>query len=478
MRQSFASLHATKAFDRIYYVTVDDLRWALNDQRPHGDPSGKLSDSLTYSATTNRPHAIELLKDADCTVCIAGDKVPSVHLHAVNGSLMEISRALELGSGRKVLFGPLASQLHLERHRLLANFDSYQTHTLTADGLWSNGLNPAAYDQLSAEQCDYSDLLQQLEWTAIAEIEMYRGCTRKRFCSFCNEPVKSPSVVFRTIDDIVSEVTNLYAAGLRHFRLGQQTCFFSYYHRDVEKISELLDRIRNNCPDLRVLHIDNADPLAVASKSGARIAKLIVEYCTEGNCAPMGIESFDPEVIERNSLTCSSDILFRAIENINIAGAEVGPRGLPKLLPGLNIIYGLPGETFRTHQINLDGLSHILQKGWKCHRTNVRQARPFAGTMLAAQTGLGGVQANALFDEQKDEIATGYDLPMKQRVYPSGSVVKGLHSFFRTERGTWYRQLGSYPLQIVEIDAYRPLFEVKDLKITDHAGRHVYGVVA
>jgi len=89
--------------------------------------------------------------------------------------------------------------------------------------------------------------------------------------------------------------------------------------------------------------------MAVASRVGLRIAELVARFCTEGNCAPMGIESFDRAVIEANELTCTPEILLRAVANINEAGAHAGPNGLPMLLPGLNLVYGLPSETHRTH---------------------------------------------------------------------------------------------------------------------------------
>ncbi|MGH4011267.1 MAG: hypothetical protein ACRDTH_24425 [Pseudonocardiaceae bacterium] len=38
--------------------------------------------------------------------------------------------------------------------------------------------------------------------------------------------MKAPLVDFRTIDDVLSEVKQLTAAGVRNFRLGQQTCFW------------------------------------------------------------------------------------------------------------------------------------------------------------------------------------------------------------------------------------------------------------
>ena len=202
----------------------------------------------------------------------------------------------------------------------------------------------------------------------------------RRFCSFCNEPVKNPLVSFREPADILHEITLLYGAGSAT-SVSANTCFFSYHPRSAV-IGGLLRSIRESCPQLEVLHIDNADPLAVASRSGARIAKLVAEYCTEGNCAPMGIESFDPAVVAANSLTCTPDILKRAVATINNAGATTRVNGLPQLLPGLNLVYGLPGETRRTHFTNLVALTDILAEGLLCHRTNVRQARAFPGPLL------------------------------------------------------------------------------------------------
>jgi radical SAM superfamily enzyme with C-terminal helix-hairpin-helix motif len=305
--------------------------------------------------------------------------------------------------------------------------------------------------------------------------QAYRGCTRRRFCSFCNEPVKSSRVVFRDPADVLEEIAALYRAGVRNVRLGQQTCFFSYLNRDVAAIERLLAGIRDRCPGLEVLHIDNADPLAVASRTGAAIARLVARYCTEGNCAPMGIESFDPAVIEANALTCTPQVLMRAIANINETGAHAGPCGLPVLLPGLNLIYGLPGETHRTHYENLAGLVRILDEGWRCHRINIRQARTYEGTPLAAVRQPQAPPSAEHFDTWKADISQVFDRPMKQRVYPAGQVIPGLHSFFVTSSGTWHRRLGSYPIQVIERGTTRPLFQDADLIVTGHEPRYLIG---
>jgi len=472
-RAAFGALtHAYPEAD-VRYLTIDDVRWCRNGGRSFVD--APLTDPLTYSVTANRDDALRILTDAEVIVVIAGDAVPSVHLQARNGSPEEIEEVLAQARGRRVLLGPLATQVLSQPELVNGRFDAMHTHTLTSGDVMLGSQSAAGYGRLAADRGSYAGLIGQLGWRPVAEIELYRGCTRRRFCSFCNEPVKSPLVDFRDPADVLAEVTALYEAGVRNFRLGQQTCFFSYLRRDVSAIGQLLVSIREQCPKLEVLHIDNADPLAVASGAGAKIARLVARYCTEGNCAPMGIESFDPAVIQANALTCTPEILLRAIANINEAGAHAGRQGLPILLPGLNLVYGLPGETHRTHYENLSWLVRILDAGYQCHRTNVRQVRAYPGTSLAARQQSTAPPSAEHFGSWKADVSYIFDQPMKQRVYPAGMMIPGLHSFFVTARGTWYRRLGSYSVQVVEPGAIRPLFEDADLVVTGHEPRYIYG---
>ncbi|QKW53559.1 radical SAM protein [Streptomyces buecherae] len=473
VRNAWSALRRARPEADVRYLTIDDVRWCLAGGKPAVEPPQ--SDPLTYSTTVNRDTAIQLLRDAEIVVVIAGDAVPSVHLHAVNGSFEEIARALACARGRRYLLGPLSTYAVADPAQYAGLFDAVHTHTVTSDDLHLGSHRPAAYVQMEHERDSFTGLVEQMPWRPIAELELYRGCTRRRFCDFCNEPAKSPLVAFREVDDVVAEAAQLYAAGVRNFRLGQQTCFFSYRNRDEEAIRALLGGIREHCPELEVLHIDNADPLAVAAPVGLRIAKLVADYCTEGNCAPMGIESFDPAVIERNTLTCTPEILMRAVEHVNEAGAARGPGGLPLLLPGLNLIYGLPGETHGTHVANLRGLASILDAGLLCHRTNVRLARAFPGTPLAALGELEPLPSAEHFPSWKADIDFAWDQPMKERVYPTGLRVPGLHSYFIGQGGTWWRRLGSYSIQIIERDTAVPLGTTGDLVVTGHAPRVIYG---
>ena len=76
-------------------------------------------------------------------------------------------------------------------------------------------------------------------------------------------------------------------------------------------------------------------------------AGLGVRYLTGGSAAAMGIESFDPQVQRQNNLNCDTDTAMKAIGILNRIGAVRGSNGLHALLPGINLLLGLPGETRR-----------------------------------------------------------------------------------------------------------------------------------
>ena len=58
---------------------------------------------------------------------------------------------------------------------------------------------------------------------------------------------------------------------------------------------------------------------------------------------------------------------------INKYGKEKGDRGLPKLLPGLNFIAGLKGETDESYRFNKELLESLKNSGLWVRRINIRQ---------------------------------------------------------------------------------------------------------
>lgn len=315
----------------------------------------------------------------------------------------------------------------------------------------------------------------------ICEIETYRGCPRflTGGCSFCVEPSYGMPQQ-RKATDIVIELESLYKLGVRAFRLGHQADLFTYGSQEigeyefptpnVEVIDELFSKIRKVAPDLDVLHIDNVNPGTIARhpEESKKVAKAIMKYHTPGDVAAFGVESTDPVVIRRNNLKGEVDEMIEAVRILNEVGGKRESRGLPHLLPGINLLYGLPGESKKTLEHNMNFLKQVLDEGLILRRINVRQVIGLQGTNLEPVSGK-GIKRNQFF-KHKQEIRDHIDVEMIKRVAPSGTI---LHSvFLDAEEGNNYllRQLGTYPLLCHMVKDTNGLIP-KDVFVVDHGPR-------
>ncbi len=312
----------------------------------------------------------------------------------------------------------------------------------------------------------------------MCELETYRGCPRHSHCSFCTEPFYGKPD-YREIEDVVKEVSALYAHGARYFRLGRQPDLFMYRAKngvpDPDSIEGLYRGIRDAAPELRVLHMDNANPVTLSRypEESRRIAETIVKYHTSGDVAALGMESADPEVIKANDLKSSPEEVFEAIKLLNDAGAMRGESGLPELLPGINFVHGLKNETKKTFELNFEFMKKVLDSGLLVRRMNIRQVMTFAGTPMQGHGEL-AVKHKELFLRYKEKMRSEIDLHMLRRIVPAGTVLKDV----RTEvfdKLTFGRQLGSYPL-LVGIPAKVELNRFYDIMVTDHGRRSITGI--
>ncbi len=312
----------------------------------------------------------------------------------------------------------------------------------------------------------------------MCELETYRGCPRHSHCSFCTEPFYGKPD-YREIKDVINEVSALYAHGARYFRLGRQPDLFMYQAKDgvpnPEALEELYSGIRGAAPELKVLHMDNANPATLARfpDESREIAGIIVKYHTSGDVAALGMESADPEVIKANDLKASPDEVFEAIKLLNDVGAARGASGLPELLPGINFVHGIKGETEKTFELNFEFMKKVLDSALMVRRVNIRQVMTFAGTPMYGFDGL-AKKHRELFLRCKEKIRNEIDLPMLRRIVPAGTVLKDV----RTEvydRITFGRQLGSYPL-LAGIPLELELGENFDIMVIDHGHRSITGV--
>ncbi len=315
----------------------------------------------------------------------------------------------------------------------------------------------------------------------IAEVQMYRGCVRyvTGGCRFCVEPLLG-QVLFREPEDILKEVGALAKVGVRNFRLGAQSCVYCYMSEDTgvsenprpnpDAIGNLLAGVRATAKP-EVFHLDNANPAVIAEhpEEARSVTKAIAEHCTSGNVLAFGLESADPKVQRANNLNATADQTMKAIETVNGIGATRGPTGLPAVLPGINFVCGLDGETKDTYRLNLEFLREVLAKGQLLRRINIRQVIP-------SRSEFPGVVSRGAFTEFRRKIREEIDAPMLERLVPDRTVLRGVYSEVREGGRTFGRQVGSYPL-LISIPYPMALNVKLDVAVTGRGFRSVTGVV-
>lgn len=404
--------------------------------------------------------------DANILVLIAGAMVPGKYLRGTPASVRELLQVADaMHHGIKVIGGPLTQfgLTHKLSETLNAKFDYICREDIDAgiyDLLTVNTLMDrmrtgdewATWSRVGANLVrmhpDYPEPL-------IVELETYRGCVRyfTGGCSFCIEP-EYGEPKFRAVGDIVAEVKALARAGVRNYRLGAQTCIFSYFADGIGEtetpkpnpnvLERLLKGIRAVAPNIHVLHVDNANPSVIAAhpSEAYKIAKLLVKYCTGGNVVAFGMESADPVVIKRNNLNTEPEAVMRAIELINAVGAKVSPTGLPYLLPGINFLSGLHGERRETYELNYNFLEAVLNRGLMLRRINLRQVLP-------VRTEFDTKRYHSEFIKFKSKVRRNIDREMLRRVAPEGRKLTGVYLETQAGNLTYGRQIGAYPLLVV-----------------------------
>jgi len=423
----------------------------------------------------------------DLLVAIGGSAVPGKYLRDSPASRREMISIAERAGCPSILGGPIAA--HFSGDDLREAFDMLVTKDVDAavSEFVNNGRlkdrrrSLEEFDEwaiLGADVCrEHPDFGGPL----IAEIQTYRGCVRYHTggCSFCIEPGYG-QVQFRHPDSVIAECEALSKAGVKNLRIGGQSCFISYLSEGVGKtetprpapgmIKFLLKGIKEAArPD--VLHLDNANPAVIAEhpQESEKIMQIIAEYCTSGNVLALGMESADPKVIAENNLNATPEQVMRSIEIINAAGRESGPTGLPKLLPGLNLLFGLKGESRSTYDQDFRFLREVRDKGLLLRRINIRQVIPARKGFEAK-----GID-HAHFASFKSRVREEIDRPLLEKVVPSGAVLKAVYLEMNQGNTTFGRQVGSYPI-LVGLPYKSGLNRFVDVKIISHGFRSITGV--
>ena len=419
------------------------------------------------------------LPKADVSVVLSGNTVPGRYLRSMPMSANEIKEIIPKLGGWKLIGGSSASSDAAE------GFNFAITEDLAAslyDGMIGKEVNERLrtlkeWNRWMILGADIVKQHQDHPQPLIAEVETYRGCHRYMSggCSYCIEPLKGRPLM-RSPKDILDEVSRLKELGMRNIRIGGQTCIISYGSEDYlgipkpkpDIIKKLFVPLRDMNFD--VLHVDNANPAVIAEHpdESMKILRILAECCTPGNVLALGMESADEKVISANNLNSTPDQVMRAVRMINSAGAERGGNGMPKLLPGLNLIAGLDGETSGTYAKNTEFLKKLFDEGLMIRRINIRQVLP-------VRREFGTKVDHSKFKKYKQKIREEIDAPMLKRIVPVGTVLKNVYLELIDGSLTFGRQIGSYPL-LIGIPYRTDIDRLCDIIVTDHGFRSITGI--
>uniref|UniRef100_A0A7C4D7D9 Radical SAM protein n=2 Tax=Staphylothermus marinus TaxID=2280 RepID=A0A7C4D7D9_STAMA len=480
---------------RLFDKTIDIRYWTIDDAR------SALSRFIDDS------------KSSDLVVIIAGCEVPGKYVGGKPITLREIEYfAYVLRDISKVLVGPIArfgysyggGSIAVSLKKLRGFF----TEIVSGDpelyfySLLTSGWEKAEPNRLR-DNYDLADkafrngafIVTQhpnYGWNLIVEIETFRGCPRyiRGGCSFCIEPRFGKPIV-RSQRGIIEEIEVLYRLGIRHIRLGKQPDILVYGSREIGyeefpkpnpvELEKLFFGIRNVAPGLRTIHIDNVNPGTIARnpEESVKAIKIIIKYHTPGDVAALGIESFDEKVVEANNLKVYPDEALDAIRLINRYGSIRGWNGLPHLLPGINLLHGLPGESRETYIVNYRYLKQILDENLLIRRLNIRRISVLENTPLWSKKNI--VESNIrrfskLFESYRVFVMKVFDKTMLKRIVPPGTLMRYLYVEKHIGEYSIARQPASYPIS-VKIRGRIELKKQIDIRVESVAAKSVLGVI-
>ena len=417
--------------------------------------------------------------DASVSVVLSGNTVPGRYLRSMPMSQRELGELIPRLRGWKLVGGSAASSPLADRFDFALKRDVAASLYDGMRGL-EVGERLRTLDEWNRWMLLGADIVtyhQDFPQPLVAEIESYRGCHRYASggCSYCVEPSKGRPLM-RSPDDIVAEAARLRELGVKNVRVGGQTCVVSYGSDpdspvptpNPEAVDDLFEGLQALGFD--VLHVDNANAAVLATHpdESAQVLGTLASRCTDGNVLALGLETADPRVMLENNLNSTADQALEAVRMINRAGSGRGPRGMPRLLPGINMICGLDGETAATYDMDMEFLARVRDEGLMVRRINIRQVLPVRrefGTRVDQRR----------FRRFKEEVRGEVDRVMLERVAPFGTVMRGVYTELRDGGVTFGRQIGSYPL-LVGIPYAVPLEGFVDVFVTDWGYRSVTGV--
>ncbi len=429
------------------------------------------------------------LERFDLVIVIAGIAVPGKYLGGNPLSLKDLKDLASL-KVRKILVGPITLELEDRDRDYLEVF--YEIVDYPFERRLLTLLSKIFKEDLKV--CEGRDFINRFAVLGaevvkqhpdypyiICEIETYKGCYWRR-CSFCIE--RFHKLEMRSPEGVLSEIKALYDNGIRYFRLGNQTDFFTYmadFRYEIPKPNPDFMRrfhraVWEYCPKIRTLHLDNVNPKTIAShpNESREITKIIITYQTPGNVGAMGLESADERVVRENNLCASPEEVKFAIKLVN-EFRSVGYNGLPCFLPGINFVIGLKGETKRTFEKNYEFLKSLLEEDLWVRRINIRQVKVFRGTPMEKIGYKNVLRHKKYFKVFKEKVRKEIDKEMLRRIVPIGRKLTDLRCEIRKGKVTFARQLATYPLLVGVVGEYERN-TILDVRVVDYGQRSITAV--
>ncbi|MFW3146254.1 MAG: radical SAM protein [Thermoplasmatota archaeon] len=439
-------------------------------------------------------------------VLLSGCVVPGKYLRGTpisNREVLELEDSLE--GPEMVVCGPAAKGTRTTHSLRIGGDPGVLGESLASSGKpadrdrteeeWSHHLKEGAF--IVEKHPDHP-------FPLICEIETTRGCPRfiTGGCSFCSEPGKGPHQTREPLE-VVDEVRALSRKGTENIRIGGQSDLLSYGSdqigreeaprpdpRIVEElmsgakealheglgVSKALSLGRRLGIDTGIVHTDNANP-AVAfhhPEETKRVLEVLVRHTTPGTVLALGLESTDPEVREASNLNAGPEEARAAVMLMNEIGADRGENGMPRLLPGLNFLGGLRGQTPESFRMDLDFLKGLLSSRLLLRRINIRGVRLSGPEGAAISPLLDGALLKS-FKDFKEKVRGEMDPLFMGLVVPERTVLRGVFIEAASGHTFFGRQIGSYPI-LVGISHRTGLDSFRDIVITRHSSRSLTGI--
>lgn len=451
---------------KYYYLTIDDLRYSEGEC----DLENSFNKRI-INTTANKEMVKEILSNAQNIYVVMGCFVKYEYVSSEPPTFTEVESLLKPYNNKKLLFYSLGgNELTRENIRKTVPQDLFEE--IIFGNTYNYFINEkenrfkSNYDKLKNIAIKSSSVLKQLNRPLVMEIETATGCNRKPGCTFCIEGMRGLPLQFRPIEDIVSEIKSLYDEGALYFRLGRQPNFYAYMNSNPERIEELFKKIWKECPNIKTLHIDNVSPHNVNTPEGERITEIVAKYTTAGNITPFGIESFDPCIRKKCNLNGSIDDIHESIKIINKYGKVRGKNGLPKLLPGINIIFGLDGQSDKTLNYNLENFNKILNYGSWTRRVFVRKLTSPYGEQFDNYTEKELIE----FKKWSNQIENDFIIPMLKQVFPIDLEISDLRMEMYKEGNSILRQMATCPIRVVVKNKKLELDKFYKIKVIGYVG--------